>query len=106
LQELESIVRTLLPQFPAMPTTFSRAFNTATLRAVLYGRFEVVPFTPSELKDVDNWLSDGFVLPSIDLPAELKPFAERWWDELKAELEPLAGKKIDPRFVQVILVKL
>jgi hypothetical protein len=106
LQALTAMVRVLLPQFPSMPTTFSRAFNTATLRAVLYGRFEVVPFTPTELKDVEKWLTDGFVLPNVELPAELVPFAEKWWDELKAELEPLAGKKIDPRFVQVILVKL
>jgi len=106
LQALISMVRLLLPQFPAVPTTFSRAFNTATLRAIIYGRFEVLPFSPTEIKDLELWLADGFKLPSIDLPPELKPFADAWWAELKAELEPLAGKKIDPRFVQVILVKL
>jgi hypothetical protein len=106
LLELAAMVRTLLPQFPSMPTTFSKAFNTATLRAVLYGHFEVVPFTATELRDVEKWLSDGFVLPKIELPADLVPFADRWWEELRAELEPLAGKKMDPRFVQVILVKL
>jgi hypothetical protein len=106
LQALTAMVRTLLPQFPSVPTTFSRAFNTATLRAVLYGQFEVVPFAPAELKDVEQWLANGFVLPAIQLPSDLIPFAERWWEELKAELEPLAGKTIDPRFVQVILVKL
>jgi hypothetical protein len=106
LQALTSMVRFLLPQFPAMPTTFARAFNTATMRAVIYGRFEVLPFSVTELRDLEQWLENGFQLPSIDLPPELRPFAETWWSELKAELEPLAGKKIDPRFVQVILVKL
>jgi hypothetical protein len=106
LKALATMVQTLLPQFPSMPTTFSRAFNTATMRAVLYDRFEVVPFTVEELKDVERWLADGFSLPSIELPPALMPFADRWWAELKSELEPLAGMRIDPRFVQVILVKL
>ena len=106
LQSLTAMIRVLLPQFPAVPTTFSKAFNTATLRAVIYGRFEIVPFGVTELKDLDEWLAGGFQLPSIDLPPELRPFADKWWAELKAELAPLAGKKIDPRFVQVILVRL
>ena len=106
LQSLISMVRTFLPQFPSMPATFARAFNTATIRAVLYGRFEIVPLGPAELKDLEAWLSDGFKLPAIEVPPEFKPFAEKWWAELRSELEPLSGKKIDPRFVQVILVKL
>ena len=106
LQSLTAMVRTLLPQFPTMPTTFARAFNTATMRALLYGRFEVVPFTVDELKDIEAWLGKGFESPSIEVPESLAPFAEKWWAELKAEFEPLAGKRIDPRFVQVILVKL
>jgi hypothetical protein len=100
------MVGVLLPQFPSIPATFSRAFNTATMRAVLYGRFEVVPFSVDELKDVEGWLANGFRLPSIDVPQALLPFARTWWAELQSELEPLAGKRIDPRFVQVILVKL
>jgi hypothetical protein len=106
LQALSSMVKVFLPQFPTMPATFARAFNTATVRAVLYGRFEIVPLTPSELKDMERWLANGFELPPIETPPEFAPFAERWWAELRAELEPLAGKSIDPRFVQVILVKL
>jgi hypothetical protein len=106
LHALTSMVRAFLPQFPSMPTTFARAFNTATIRAVLYGRFEIVPLTPEQLKDLEAWLSGGFRLPPIEVPAEFRPFAEKWWAELKSELEPLSGKKIDPRFVQVILVKL
>jgi len=106
LQALTNMVRTFLPQFPAIPTTFSRAFNTATIRAALYGKFEIVPLGPSELKDLEAWLAKGFDLPSFEVPSEFAPFAEKWWAELKSELEPLSGKKIDPRFMQVILVKL
>ena len=106
VQSLTAMVRALLPQLPNIPTTFARAFNTATIRAALYGRFEVVPLGPSELKDLEAWLAKGFHLPAIEVPREFEPFAERWWAELRSELEPLSGKKIDPRFVQVILVKL
>ena len=106
LQSLTSMVRAFLPQFPSMPTTFARAFNTATIRAALFGRFEIVPLNTSELRDLEAWLANGFHLPSIEVPPEFAPFAEKWWAELRAELEPLVGKKIDARFVQVILVKL
>jgi hypothetical protein len=106
LHALIAMVRTFLPQFPSVPTTFARAFNTATIRAVLYGRFEIVPLTPAELKGLEAWLADGFALPTIDVPSEFKPFAEKWWAELRSELEPLVGKKIDARFVHVIQVKL
>ena len=106
LQALTLMVRMFLPQFPSMPTTFARAFNTATIRAALYGKFEIVPLTPSELKDLEAWLARDFELPPMQVPAEFAPFAERWWAELRSELEPLVGKKIDARFVQIILVKL
>ena len=68
--------------------------------------FEVVPLGPSELKDLEGWLAKGFHLPAIEVPREFEPFAEKWWAELRSELGPLVGKKIDARFVQVILVKL
>jgi len=106
LQSLIAMVRTFLPQFPSIPTTFARAFNTATVRAVLYGKFEIIPLSPTELKDLEAWLAHAFALPPIEVPPEFKPFAEKWWAELRSELEPLVGKKIDPRFVHVIQVKL
>ena len=106
LQSLTVLVRAFVPQFPNIRTTFARAFNTATMRAVLYGRFEVVPLNPDELRDLEGWLSKGFNLSEIGVPPEFAPFAERWWGELRAELEPLAGRKIDARFMQAILVKL
>src|SRR4030095_11742050 len=103
LQSLTSMVRAFLPQFPSMPTTFARAFNTATIRAALYGGFEIVPLSAAELRDLEAWLAKGFHLPPIEVPPEFAPFAEKWWGELRDELEPLAGKKIDGRFVQAIL---
>lgn len=106
LQELTAMARAFVPQFPAIRTTFARAFNTATVRAVLYGRFEVVPLEAAELKDLEAELAKGLDFSQITFPAEFAPFAEKWWVDLRAELEPLAGKRIDPRFVQVILVKL
>jgi hypothetical protein len=106
LQALTTMVRTFLPQFPSIATTFARAFNTATIRTALYGKFEIVPLGPTELKDLEAWLANGFELPPMQVPAEFAPFAERWRAELRSELEPLVGKKIDARFVQVILVKL
>jgi hypothetical protein len=106
VQSLTTMVRALLPQFPNIPTTFARAFNTATIRAALYGRFEVVPLSAAELRDLEAWLAKGFHPPAIEVPREFQPFAERWWAELRSELEPLSGKKIDARFIQAILVKL
>lgn len=106
LQALTKMAKAFLPQVIPVGSTFARAFNTATVRAVLYGKFETTPLRSSELRDLEAWLKKGFNLPKIEVPVELRPFAERWWAELEAELAPLAGKKIDPRFVQVILVEL
>jgi Family of unknown function (DUF6178) len=106
LHALAAMVRAFLPQFPAVPATFARAFNTATIRFALYGKFEMAPLGAAELKDLESWLSKGFGLPSFEVPREFEPFAKKWWAELQSELEPLAKKKIDPRFVQVVLVKL
>jgi hypothetical protein len=106
LQALTNMAKLLAPQLPNVDSTFARAFNTATVRAVLYGQFETTPLRAQELRDLEKWLKDGFQMPDIKVPAELEPFAERWWAELEAELLPLAGKKLDPRFVQVVLVEL
>ena len=42
----------------------------------------------------------------ITLPEELEPFRTSWLEELRAELEPLVGKKIDPRYVDSVLMRL
>ena len=47
----------------------------------------------------------GFTVPAIDVPAAIRPFAKRWWDELQEELVPLTGKRIDPRFVASIYIE-
>ena len=106
LRALTKMTKAFLAHVIPTGSTFARAFNTATVRAVLYGKFETMPLRSHELRDLEAWLSDGYRQPEIEVPADLKPFAERWWAELQAELAPLAGKRIDPRFVQVILVEL
>jgi hypothetical protein len=79
-----------------------QTFNTATVQFALSGAFEPVPIGRAEL---ETFLASGFKLPAVDIPAPLRPFAERWWKELREELEPLVGKPIDPRFVNSVLVK-
>jgi hypothetical protein len=106
LQTLKDLARVFLPQFSSLSATFAQAFNTATLRAVLYGRFEWTPLAATELRDLEAWSAGGFHFSGIDVPADLRPFAEKWWARLREELEPLAGKRIDPRFVKTILVQL
>jgi len=39
------------------------------------------------------------------VPEAITPFAHKWWTELREELEPLAGKRIDPRFIGSIHVE-
>jgi hypothetical protein len=106
LQALTKMSKAFLSHVIPVGSTFARAFNTATVRAILYNKFETTPLRLQELRDLETWLKNGFQQPAIEVPADLRPFAERWWAELEAELAPLAGKRIDPRFVQVILVEL
>ena len=103
LLALEGMVRTFLDGFSTMPTSFARAFNTATIRIALYGSFDISPLTGAELT---KFLEYGFKLPEMDVPVSLRPFAEQWWNGLRAEMEPLVGKKIDPRFLETVSVKL
>jgi hypothetical protein len=99
LLALESMIRTFLDGFSAVPATFARAFNTATVRIALFGSFEILPLTASELT---QFLADGFRLPEMDVPVALRPFADQWWTALRSEMEPLVGKKIDPRFIDTV----
>lgn len=89
--------------FSAVSTTFARAFNTATVRIALAGSFDFAPLTASEL---GKFLEHGFTLPEMDVPAAIKPFAERWWYSLRTEMEPLVGQKIDPRYIETVNIKL
>jgi hypothetical protein len=106
LQALTMMAKTLLPLIPSVPATFSQVFNTATLRTILHDRFDATPLNRNELAELQSWLAKGYRKPSIEVPAELLPFSQRWWNELEMELAPLAGKPLDPRFIQVILVRL
>jgi hypothetical protein len=106
LQALTEMAKTLLSLSPDVPATFAQVFNTATLRAILHDRFDATPLDRKELGELQFWLAKGYRTPSIEVPPELLPFSQRWWNELEMELTPLVGKTLDPRFIQVILVKL
>ena len=100
LAELDRMARTILdsPDSGAMiTTTFGRAFNTATIRIALYGIFDFAPLTAAEIAE---FLIHGFQLPEMHVPEALQPFAVRWWSMLRAELEPLVGRRIDPRYLE------
>lgn len=101
LEELIQLVEYFLASFPQVQQSFSKTFNTATVQFAISGKFEPIPLQTAE---VQEFLAAGFKLPEIDVPAAMKPFARRWWDELRDELEPLAGKPIDPRFIASILI--
>src|SRR5262249_44390060 len=60
LHALEAMVRAFLEGFSTVPSTFARAFNTATVRIALSGSFDIAPLTGAELT---QFLADGFKLP-------------------------------------------
>ena len=99
LEELARMVEVFVASFPSIRGTLRKTFNTATVQFAVSGKFEATPLKASE---VESFLARGFKLPALDVPAGLRPFAERWWMDLREELEPLAGKPIDPRFIASI----
>ena len=103
LGPLEAMVHAFLQIFPSVTSTFSRTFNTATVRFGLYGDFTAGPLGANELQ---TYLAGGIKHPEMEVPAAVAPFTEKWWNAFRAEMEPLAGKKIDPRFVETVIVKL
>ena len=103
LLALEGMVQTFLKGFSLVPASFARAFNTATIRIALYGNFDIAPLTAVELT---KFLEQGFSLPEMDVPVALRPFAEQWWNALRAELAPLVGRKIDVRFIETVSIQL
>jgi hypothetical protein len=102
LDELARMVQAFLALIPDPKWPFARSFNTATVQLALYGTFAPVPLKAEE---IEKFLAAGFKLPEMNVPAELKPFAERWWKELRDELTPLAGRKVDPRFVGSVVIR-
>lgn len=99
LDELARMVEVFAASFPVIAESLRKTFNTATVRFAVSGNFESIPLKPAE---VEAFLANGFKLPALDVPPGMRPFAERWWKELREELEPLAGKPVDPRFVASI----
>lgn len=103
LEELARMVEAFIEVFPEIRGSFLKTFNTAAVQFALTGKLEAMPLKAAE---VEAFLAVGFVIPRVDLPTGIKPFAERWWKELREELEPLVGKSIDPRFVASIQMQL
>jgi hypothetical protein len=97
LNELLDMVKVFIASFQVVRESLRKTFNTATVQFALSGKFEAAPL---KVKEIERVLAEGFKLPAIDLPAPIQPFAERWWRQLSEELEPLAGKSIDPRFIE------
>src|SRR5262249_19185630 len=96
MDELARMVEVFMQSFPTVRESLRKTFNTATIRFAVSGKFESAPVKVHELEQL---LSQGFKLPSIDVPDAIRPFAERWWRDLTEELQPLAGKSVDRRFV-------
>jgi len=101
LDELARMVGVFVQTFPIIRESLAKTFNTATVQFAVSGKFEAIPI---KIRELEQFLSQGMTLPAIDVPAAMRPFAGRWWQELRAELEPLAGKSIDPRFIASIHV--
>jgi hypothetical protein len=96
LDALVRMVHALMATFPAVRETLRKTFNTATVQFGVSHKFEPLPLKASE---IEAFLSAGFKLPELSVPEAVAPYAERWWAELREELEPLTGKPIDPRFI-------
>ena len=96
LDELVQMVEVFVRTFPGIRESLRKTFNTATVQFAVSGKFEA---TPVKVAELERLLAKGFKVPAIDVPAAIRPFAERWWNDLREEMEPLAGKSIDPRFV-------
>ena len=103
LDELVRMVEMFVSTFPEIRESFRKTFNTATIQFAISGKFEPTPLRAAELK---SFLARGFQLPAVDVPPAIQPFVERWWQELREELEPLVGKPVDPRFIASIHVEL
>jgi hypothetical protein len=97
------MVESFVASFRETRGSLMKTFNTASVRFAVSGTFEA---TALSAKELESFLAGGFQLPEIEVPAALQPFAERWWKELREELSPLAGKRIDPRFIGTVEVKL
>jgi hypothetical protein len=97
------MIHAFMDTFPAIADSFERTFNTAAVQ-----RAAGNPFAPEPLEAVavEAFIDRGLQMPLIDIPTALAPFADRWIAAMRAELEPLRGRRIDPRFIATLIVKL
>jgi hypothetical protein len=99
LDELRGMVEVFMASFPVVRESLRKTFNTATMQFAVSGKFEASPLKVGDLQRV---LAGGFKLPAIEVPPPIRTYAERWWGDLREELEPLAGKSLDSRFVTIV----
>src|SRR5262249_53488313 len=83
IDELARMVQRFMQSFPIVRESLRKTFNTATVQFAVSGKFEP---TPVKVIELEQLLSQGFKLPSIDLPEPLRGFADRWWKDLTEEL--------------------
>jgi hypothetical protein len=102
IEALGRMVKAFMKIVPAPKWSLSKTFNTAAVRQAINGTFEAIPLKVSEL---ESFIAGGLKLPVLEIPDDLQTFAERWLKELVEELTPLAGKKIDPRYVGSVVVQ-
>ncbi|HEY2379936.1 MAG TPA: DUF6178 family protein [Terriglobia bacterium] len=102
LHQLRDMVQVFLAAFPGTAQSFRRTFNTATIQFGVSGKLEPKPLQAAE---VEAFFKQGFQLPEVEVPAGIRPFAERWWADLREEFEPLVGKPVDPRFIGSIYME-
>jgi hypothetical protein len=103
LGALHAMAPAFLQILPTVTNTFARTFNTAAVRFALYGEFNATPLGADELQ---AFIRGGIPQPHMDVAPALQQFAEKWWNAFRAEMEPLTGKRVDPRFVGTVDVKL
>jgi hypothetical protein len=102
LEGLVRMVNAFVTTFPSIQNSLRRTFNTATVQLAVNGTFQPTPVKAAELQSL---LRTGVELPQVQLPDAIAPFAERWWAELREELQPLVGQSIDPRFIDILHVE-
>jgi hypothetical protein len=102
LEQLVRMVKVFVVTFPHVRESLRKTFNTVTVQFAVTGKLEPAPVAA---RDLEKFLEHGFALPKMEVDPAIAPFAERWWADLREELEPLAGKPIDPRFVAGIFIR-
>jgi len=102
LNQLVRMVEVFMSTFLGVRGSLRKTFNTATVQFAISGRFQPVALKAT---DLEHFLAGGFRVPDVDVPSAVKPFAQSWWSELRDELEPLAGRPIDIRFIGSVYVE-